>query len=36
MSCGEHEVWAITVSVRVGLVGIQQGGGRVWHAIVIS
>ena len=36
MSCGECEGGAITVSVRVGLVEIQRGGGRVWHAIVIS
>ena len=36
MSHGEHEVGAIMVSVRVGLVGIQWGSGRVWCAIVIS
>ena len=36
MSCGDHEGGAIMVSIRVGLVEIQQGGGRVWHAIVIS
>ena len=36
MSHGEHKGGAITVSVRVGLVEILQGSGRVWHAIVIS